>query len=294
MFKSMTGYGAHEEQDDICYQRWEIKSVNGKQLSLRFKTPQYLSPWEPVWEREVRAYASRGRVDAMLTLQITSPEASPLKLDRGGLENMLSQLQEVAREKGHGFTPDFTQIMRKSSLWQETALPGEVDLGDRLTRGLRRALEEWDATRAREGEAMQRELQDRVATMRGQLERITEMSGELARNKLDKLQQRVRELLPEGSAEMDQERLLHELALLADKLDVSEELSRLGTHLGALEELLRGGDDEGGRKLDFLLQECFREANTCGNKAQDARVSQVVVDVKTELEKCREQAQNLE
>jgi len=293
MLKSMTGYGAHEEQDEICFQRWEIKSVNGKQLSLRFKTPQYLSPWEPVWEREVRSFASRGRVDAVLTLQITSAEASPFRLDRSGLESMLGQLEEVAREKGHTFLPDYTQIMRTSSLWQETGLPQEADLGDRLSRGLRRALEEWDEARSREGEALQRELQGRVATMRGQLERITEMSADLARNKLDKLQQRVRDLFPEGSGELDQERLTQELGLLADKLDVSEELSRLGTHLDALEELLRKGE-EGGRKLDFLLQECFREANTCGNKAQDAQVSQVIVDVKTELEKCREQAQNLE
>jgi len=294
MFKSMTGYGAHEEQDEVCFQRWEIKSVNGKQLSLKLKTPQYLSPWEPVWEREIRSVASRGRVDAVLTLQLVSAEVSPLTLDRSGLESMLGQLEQVAREKGHAFAPDYTQIMRIPSLWQETGLPGETDLGDRLTRGLRMALEEWDAARSREGEAMQRELQGRVATMRSHLERITEMSADLARNKLDKLQQRVRDLLPEDSGEPDQERLTQELGLLADKLDVSEELSRLGTHLDALDELLRHGGSEGGRKLDFLLQECFREANTCGNKAQDARVSQAVVEMKTELEKCREQAQNLE
>jgi uncharacterized protein (TIGR00255 family) len=293
MLKSMTGYGAHEEQDEICFQRWEIKSVNGKQLSLRFRTPQYLSPWEPVWEREVRSFASRGRVDAVLTLQITSAEASPFRLDRSGLESMIGQLEQVAREKGHTFIPDYTQIMRLPGLWQETGLPRDADVGDRLTRGLQQALREWDAARSREGEALQLELQGRVATMRGQLERITEMSADLARNKLDKLQQRARELLPEDSGELDQERLTQELGLLADKLDVSEELSRLGTHLDALEDLLHQGG-EGGRKLDFLLQECFREVNTCGNKAQDAHVSQVVVDMKTELEKCREQAQNLE
>ncbi|MEF8889508.1 MAG: YicC/YloC family endoribonuclease [Desulfohalobiaceae bacterium] len=293
MFKSMTGYGAYQEQDDICFQRWEIKSVNSKQLSLRFKAPQYMSPWEPLWEREVRSFASRGRVEAVLTLQITSAEASPLQLDQGGLESMIGQLEEVARKKGHTFVPDYTQIMRLGSLWQETGLPGEADLGERLTRGLRHALRDWDASRSREGEALQGELRQRVGTMQGQLEKLRDITESVPREKLAKLQQRVRDLLPEGTAEMDRDRLPQELALLADKLDVSEELSRLGTHLGALEDLLQQGG-EGGRKLDFLLQECFREANTCGNKIQDARASQVVVEVKTELEKCREQAQNLE
>jgi len=293
MLKSMTGYGAYQEQDDICFQRWEIKSVNAKQLSLRFKTPQYLSTWEPVWEREVRSFVVRGRVEAVLTLQIISAEASPLQLDQSGLESMIGQLEDVARKKGHTFIPDYTQIMRLASLWQETGLSREADVGDRLTKGLQRALQDWDASRTKEGEALQTELRQRVATMRRQLGNLKDMTEDLPREKLAKLQQRVRDLLPDGSAELDQERLTQELGLLADKLDVSEELSRLGTHLDALEELLHKGE-EGGRKLDFLLQECFREANTCGNKAQDAQVSQMIVDMKTELEKCREQAQNLE
>lgn len=293
MLKSMTGFGSFEEEDETCFQRWEIKSVNSKQLNLRFKIPQYLSAWEPSWEQEVRSFASRGRVEASLTVQLASVEASPLQLNHIFLESMISQLEAVARKKGHTFFPDYTQLMRLTHIWQETGIPGDSDIGDRLTRGLQQALLDWDSSRAREGEAIQGELLERTKYMEKQLSHLQEMVKGIPGEKLSKLQQRVRDLLPDNGAEPDQNRLTQELAVLADKLDVSEELSRLGTHLQAITNLLQKGD-EGGRKLDFLLQECFREVNTCGNKAQDAQVSQVVVDVKTELEKCREQAQNLE
>ncbi len=293
MLKSMTGYGSHREQDKECAQIWEIKSVNAKQLSLKFRLPALLSPWEPVWDQKVRRAAERGRVEVTLSLQILRPEMLPLQLNGPALQAMFHQLEHFAEQQGQPFTPDLNQALRISGLWQETSIPSESDLGSRMEAGLGKALSDWDASRSREGEALQSDLLERMERLADWNAELQEKSSGLAREKLERLQSRMAELLVQQEAQPDEQRLLQEMALLADKVDVSEELTRLRAHIDTLQDHLRRGS-AGGRKLDFLLQECFREINTCGNKAQDTEVSRLVVDLKTELEKCREQVQNLE
>jgi len=134
-------------------------------------------------------------------------------------------------------------------------------------------------------------LEHRLELVKQWLQELEGSAHDLAREKFTTLQDRVQTLL--DSTLQDQDRMYQELALLADKLDVTEELVRLRAHLSNLSELL-AADDDNGRKLDFVLQECFREINTCGNKAQNTAVSSLAVNIKTELEKCREQVQNLE
>lgn len=293
MLKSMTGYGSHREQDAECSQIWEIKSVNAKQLSLKFRLPPLLSPWEPVWDQQVRRVAERGRVEITLNLQILRPDMLPLQLNGPALQAMLDQLERFAAERGSPFTPDCNQALRIPGLWQETSLPSESDLGSRLEAGLSKALDDWDASRTREGQALQSDLLERMERLAGGHGELLAKTSSLAEEKLERLRERMAELLAQQETQPDEQRLLQEMALLADKVDVSEELTRLRTHIDALQHYLSRGS-AGGRKLDFLLQECFREINTCGNKAQNAEASRLVVDLKTELEKCREQVQNLE
>jgi uncharacterized protein (TIGR00255 family) len=293
MFRSMTGFGSFEANDEICAQFWEIRSVNGKQLSLRFKVPGFLGAYEPDWERLVRRYAQRGRIDVSLQLKLFRREEMPLSLNEPLAAHMLDQLQSLARKRDQAFEPDYNRLLSLANLWQEAGTQPHGELGDRLTQGLEAALADWNEARAREGRALKSDLGERLQRMQGWLEDLGRKTNGLAEERLESLRERAAKLLEGFESAPSEDRMLQELALLADKLDVSEELTRLETHLRTLRGHLQQ-EDSGGRGLDFLMQECFREINTCGNKAQNPEVSRLVVSFKSELEKCREQIQNVE
>ena len=291
MVKSMTGYGSLSQESETCAQHWEIRSVNSKQFSLRFRVPHYLKGHEQSWERQIRQACKRARIEVDLNVQLFRPEAVPVSLNRPQARAMLDQLSELAREAGLSFEPDVNRLMNVSGVWQETATAQEDNLASELSQGLEQALEDWNQSRFREGQALRADLEHRLELVKQWLQELEGSAHDLAREKFTTLQDRVQTLL--DSTQLDQDRMYQELALLADKLDVTEELVRLRAHLSNLSELL-AADDDNGRKLDFVLQECFREINTCGNKAQNTAVSSLAVNIKTELEKCREQVQNLE
>lgn len=293
MLKSMTGYGYAQIQDDMCSQQWEIKSVNGKQLSLRWRLPSFLRSYEPVWDKEVRRLAERGRVDINLQVSIFQPELTPVHVNQGLALAMMHQLQALASAQGHSWQPDYARLLNVPSLWEEGVFSDHKEQGERFGQGLSLALQEWEGFRQREGESLVQDVLGRVQSMGQWVRILSQETQDLASQRLQVLRERVASLLGQEGSDLDEQRMLQELALLADKLDVSEEITRLETHVRTLESFLREGS-AGGRKLDFLLQECFREINTLGNKAQNSQVSQLVVDFKAELEKCREQVQNLE
>ncbi len=291
MIKSMTGYGAFTQENDFCVQSWEIKSVNGKQLGLRWRLPGFLKARELAWEKKVREWALRGRVDIELNLQFTDQEMSPLSFNHHLAHSMLRQLQTAAHSGNQYFQADYSRFLNIPSLWQESALPGDDRLEQSLEYGLLQVLKQWDQSRSAEGQALKQDLRRRVHRLSSWLTELEASTRNTAQQKFETLKSRVETLLEDSS--LDTNRLYQELALIADKIDVSEELTRLKTHIQTLAHGLEN-ETKGGRELDFLLQECFREINTCGNKAQDAEVSQFVVKWKNELEKCREQVQNLE
>ena len=293
MLKSMTGYGAYRLQDQTCVQEWEIKSVNGKQLSLRWRLPPFLRSYEPVWERRVRQTAERGRIDVSLQVTFLQPELMPVHLDHGQALAMIKELRALADRQGHTWEPDYSRLLNVPTLWQESSLSEQDAQGQRFGQGLDQVLEEWDAFRQNEGQALAQDLIQRAQQLSHWLGELGTQTHGLAEERFQVLRERVSRLLSPEEAEADEQRMLQELAVLADRLDVSEEMTRLATHIQTLEEYI-DTQSAGGRKLDFLLQECFREINTLGNKAQNTRVSQMVVDFKSELEKCREQVQNLE
>ena len=159
---------------------------------------------------------------------------------------------------------------------------------ERLEEGLIAALEDWNESRETEGAALARDMTSRIAQMEEWVSRIDERAPEIKEERFAVLRERLSEALAAVNGELEEGRFLQEMVVLSDKLDVSEELTRLHAHLERLRDLLEIGTDAG-RRLDFTLQECFREIATCGNKIQDAQTSRLVVDFKNELEKCREQ-----
>ena len=293
MLRSMTGFGRCLAENADTIQQWEVKSVNGRHLDLKWRLPGAVRCLEPLLEKVVRRHAARGRVDIRLSLQRAGGAVAGAGFDAALAASMLDSLAALARERGDAFTPDYTALVSVPPLWGEnTAAPDEA-LVQQLEAGLTQALEDWNRSRAAEGAALSRDLDARIRRMEEWTEQLAAFAPAIKQERAEALRARVAEVLEPDGVPLEEARFLQEVAVLMDRLDVSEELTRLSAHLARLRELLRGGGDAG-RRLDFTLQECFREINTCGNKIPDIRLSRLVVDFKNELEKCREQVQNLE
>jgi uncharacterized protein (TIGR00255 family) len=289
----MTGFGRCFLEEDHRTQVWEIRSVNGRHLDIRWRLPLTVRPLEPALERLVRTRVGRGRLEISLCLQMRREAMQPVAFNEDLADSMLEALAAFASSRGDDFTPDYNRLTTVTSLWEEGPPEPDDALQQSLERGLGAALEDWDEARASEARALEKDLLTRLLRLEEWVRRIHERAPAVKEERFALVRERLAEAMEGRGQELDETRFLQEIVLLADKLDVSEELTRLAAHLERLRELLRLGRDVG-RKLDFTMQECFREISTCGNKIQDVQVSRLVVDVKNELEKCREQIQNLE
>ncbi|MFO7817076.1 MAG: YicC/YloC family endoribonuclease [Thermodesulfobacteriota bacterium] len=293
MIKSMTGYGRATQYGEGWSLTWEVKSVNSKFLDIKWRTPQNLMAFQPEWENILRANALRGRVDARLDLRIQSREFVTLRLNTALAAQMLAELNKLAIEEKIAYQPDLNRLLQNPQVWQEgDDVPVELVAG--IRQGLKQCLQDWNESRAGEGRKMAEDILSRLRELQTVMSGLKEMAGENSQNRFAALRSRLEKTMKQLElGEVDEGRLCQELAIMSDRLDVSEELTRLESHLEEMNNLLEA-QGEIGRKLDFLLQECFREITTCGNKCQNSSMSHQVVDFKAELEKCREQAQNIE
>ena len=293
MLRSMTGFGRCLVENQDFTQQWEIRSVNNRHLDLKWRLPAVARSLEPRLEKLVRKHASRGRVEISLTLRFVRDTAPEPDFDAPQARAMLASLRALAEECGDSYVPDYNRFLAIPSLWGDVGDDVAEGLVQPLQDGLRLALEDWNEGRATEGKALGRDLQSRILSMEEWTDLIGERAPLIREERAAVLRERLTEALDSLDSELEESRFLQEIVILTDRLDVSEELTRLTTHLARLRSLLESGDDAG-RRLDFTLQECFREINTCGNKLPDVQLSRLVVDFKNELEKCREQVQNLE
>jgi uncharacterized protein (TIGR00255 family) len=293
MPRSMTGFGRFIGQEDGFTQSWEIKSVNGRHLDLKWRLPLFVRGMESQLEKVVREAATRGRVDVTLNLSVSKAEVLGLSFNSSLAGAMLDELEGFAATRGLAFAPDLTRLMGFSFLWEEGGGETNSELAATLEAGLRAALADWNESRAAEGRALAKDLAKRFIRLEEWQSQLKERAPQAKAEKIEALRNRIQSALDAYAVDLDQARLTQEVVSLSDRLDVTEELTRLRVHLDQLNALI-SGDGEHGKKLDFMLQECFREINTCGNKAQDTGMGRIVVDFKAELEKCREQVQNLE
>jgi len=290
---SMTGYGKSRLENDAFTQVWEIRSVNGRFLDLKWRLPLFLRAREAALERVVRESVARGRLEIHLEFSPKRDDLWRANLNRGLANAMLDEMESVARERGLAFVPDLNQLLALPHLWQEDTADPDPALVETLTGGLRLALDDFNQARDKEGHDLARDLLDRYARLMAWQKTIEEAAPAVKAEKMEQLVTRITAVLEKVGVEPTQDRLLQETAILADRLDVTEEMTRLAGHLARLDALTRQ-NGEVGKHLDFLIQEAFREINTCGNKVQNLPVSRLVVDFKAELEKCREQVQNIE
>ncbi|MBL8860829.1 MAG: YicC family protein [Planctomycetes bacterium] len=294
MLRSMTGFGAAAAKGSGAEARVEIRSVNHRHLQVKSRLPQSLTHLEPQIEAAVRAKLSRGSVTVGVDLE--RERGAGARIDERALRAWCVEIQRATRAAG---------LEAEFGLETVLGLPGVLVAGDGDARAraderlvlaaLGAALESLDTMRAREGRALAADLKKHGQAIRGVAKRLEKRLPKLVQEQHAALRRRLADLL-EGApgARLPKEAdLARELALLADKTDVAEELTRLASHLAQLDALVASGTPAG-RPLDFLVQELFREANTIGSKCNDAQAAHLVVELKTLVERLREQVQNVE
>jgi uncharacterized protein (TIGR00255 family) len=286
----MTGFGAAEGEVSGGRLRLEVRTVNHRHLNVQVKVPSELAELEPAIRERLRDHVARGHVTISGRWLEEPPDSAAVSVDRGRAAALVAALREAGRELGLSGDVDVGLLARLPDVLRVSRTEVAPDPGAVLD-VLDRAAAACGTAREREGAALADELRSRVATLEGLRSRIAERAPERVVAERDRLASAVRELA--GGVAVDPARLAQEIAILADRKDVTEELVRFRTHLAALEGLLDGSGSVG-REIGFVLQELLREANTMGSKADDAAMAQAVIAVKTELEKLREQVENLE
>lgn len=291
MLKSMTGYGRGSVAGESFTVTIEMRSVNNRNLDIHWRGPQELASLEIPLKKQVQAAISRGRVD--VTLAMTQTEEVNYVLNRPLIRGYLSAMRSMSEEFGLTGDVDLATISRLPGALQPTSSGN--GLNDALTQGIEQALTEaltnLIAMRAVEGHELQKELVSRLERMAGQLALIEGSSGPLVDRYREKVRARIEELL--GESNIDEGRLAQEIAYLAERSDITEEITRLRSHLSQLTELIQGGG-EIGKKLDFILQETNREANTILSKSSELTICDAAIEIKSDVEKLREQALNVE
>jgi len=305
----MTGFGAAQLEHAGLSLRAELRSVNHRHFQLKARLPAEFAGLESELETLLRQRVERGSFNLSVHAERAGESAGPLvdrALARRYARELRSLAAELAQDAAEGARADDAsapwRVSGELDAARLLALPGVVlgagraDAGEGDARALHtvvgRALAELLEMRAREGEALANELKRILAQLRALAARLEKRMPQVVRAHKSALHKRVRELLG-GDARLAPAELGRELALLADRLDVSEELNRLSTHCTHFERLLAAREPSG-RRLDFLVQELLREANTIGSKCQDARAAHWVVELKAGIERLREQVQNAE
>ena len=292
MVKSMTGYGRAVETVNGREFTVEIRSVNNRYLDCSVKLPRMLTFGEDGVKQAVKAAISRGKVDVFITQRCEGSSDVNVTLNADVVAGYVSAMRQMAEQ--FKLRKDISVALVSQMPDVFTVDKPQVDeeqlLAD-LMGVVKEALTNFNAMREREGQALKNDLTTRGNTIRSLVSQVEEGSAQTVADYRARLYSKLQEVL--ANTAIDEGRILTEAAIFADKVAVDEETVRLRSHLEQMDSMLASGGAIG-RKLDFLLQEMNREANTIGSKCTDLRLARVVVDIKAELEKIREQTQNIE
>ena len=292
MVKSMTGYGRAEDTLNGCTITVELRSVNNRYLDCNVRMPRlYLFAEETIKSR-VQNTISRGKVDVFVTLDSTGGEQVQVSVNQPLADGYYAALTQLAER--YGLSKDISVSLLSRFPDVLLAEKAEEDVEQRaqdICSVLDRALADFDQMRTREGARLEADVLSRAARIEELVGKVEERSPQTVAEYRAKLEARMNEVL--SNTQLDPARILTEAAIFADKVAVDEETVRLRSHIGQLRHMLEQGGATG-RKLDFLIQEFNREANTIGSKCSDIEIARYVVDIKAEIEKIREQVQNIE
>ena len=292
MLKSMTGYGRVKEENDLREITVELRSVNHRYLDLNIKVPRIYGYLEDVVSKRAQAAIARGKVDIFVAVR--AKEGADIKVtpNMAVIQGYVDAIKKVSETYGVSDEVSALSLLRLPDAMEQNKEEADADqLKAEVSAVLDRALEEYNAMREKEGARLVEDVIYRAGLISKAVDFVEQRSPDCVEEYRTRIAARMTEIL-DGS-ELAQQRILQEAALYADKVNVTEEIVRLRSHLAQLDTMLKSPTAIG-RKLDFLVQEMNRETNTIGSKANDFQIAKTVVDMKAEIEKIREQIQNLE
>ncbi|MBR2572019.1 MAG: YicC family protein [Clostridia bacterium] len=288
---SMTGYGRASAEIDGRTLTVELKSVNHRFLDISLRMPRSFAFLEDDVRKWIGARLARGHVDLFASYRNLRNDAKTVTVDSALLKGYQQALSEVARLTGTPDQPSQMDFARLPDILLVTEAEEDQEaLRELMKSALSQALDQMAEMRAREGASLREDILSRLAALEAYGERIALRNPDMVQAYQERLEKRLRELLEDR---VDEQRLLQEVAIMADKSAIDEETVRLKSHIEQARDIL-GGTEPAGRKLDFLVQELNREVNTISSKSLDVPITQIVVSAKAEIEKIREQVQNIE
>lgn len=292
MIKSMTGFGRCEVAENNRRFTVEIKAVNHRYLDVNIKIPKALNYFESAVRSELKRYISRGKVDVFITYEDLSEHTCKVRYNKEVAQEYLLYLKQMAEDFGLDNDIRVSSLSKYPEVFtMEEAGADEEELWKELQKAVEGAARMFVESRVTEGERLKEDLLEKLDGMLELVDFISERSPQLVAEYRRRLEDKVKELL--GDNTLDESRILTEVTIFADKICVDEEIVRLRSHIETTKEALREGGSIG-RKLDFIAQEMNREANTTLSKSNDLEISNRAIELKTEIEKVREQIQNIE
>jgi len=288
----MTGYGRAEDTFNGCTITVELRSVNNRYLDCNIRIPRLYLFAEDAIKSRVQGVISRGKVDVFVTLDSAGAEKVQVSVNKPVADGYYAALKRLAEDYGLEGEVSVSLLSRfPEVLLAEKAEEDVEEMAGDICSVLDRALADFDRMRTREGERLKEDILSRASVIEEKVAVVEKRSPQTVAEYRSRLEARMNEVL--SNTQLDPARILTEAAIFADKVAVDEETVRLRSHIGQLREMLSKGGATG-RKLDFLIQEFNREANTIGSKCSDIEIAGQVVDIKAEIEKIREQVQNIE
>ena len=292
MIKSMTGFGRCEIAENNRKFTVEMKSVNHRYLDVNIKMPKKLNYFESAIRTELKNYISRGKVDVFITYEDYTENNASIRYNRELAAEYMKYLRQMQEDFGLDDDIRVSALSRYPEVFtMEEQNTDEEELWKELQKAVRGAAEGFVQTRITEGKHLRDDLIEKLDGMLKMVDFISERSPQIVQEYRQKLEEKVKDLL--GDAQVDENRLLTEVTIFADKVCVDEELVRLRSHIETTKKTLQEGGSIG-RKLDFIAQEMNREANTTLSKSGDLEITNCAIELKTEIEKVREQIQNIE
>ena len=293
MIKSMTGYGRSEASDSRRKITAEIRSVNHRYCDISVHMPRKYSFAEEAVKTAVKQTVKRGKVDVSLSIENMTGADVDIQLNEALADRYYQRLKELSERYGMDSTVSLEYLSSLPDVLKTVpAAEDEEEIIRTMTEAVSAAGAVHDEMRRAEGRNISEDLLMRASLILDKIGIVEKRSPETAREYCEKLRERMTELL--GDASVNEERILQEAAVFADKISVTEETVRLRSHIRQMEQFLQDSPEPVGKKLDFLVQEMNREANTIGSKANDIEITRCVLDIKSEVEKIREQVQNIE
>lgn len=292
MIKSMTGFGVGDAETADFKVHIEVKAVNQRFLETNYHMPYSMNMFENQLTKKIKEYASRGKLDINIRFQDLRDKAVTIKVDKGLVAAYGQALQEISSQLELSAPVTAAQIASYPDVLKLNEENADLEAAQPvLMQAMEQALESFVAMREAEGQNIQRDLLARIATLENFVGELEKLAPEIVAAYRQRLENLLREYL--AKEDIEESRIIQEVALFTDKVNYTEETVRLRSHFDQFRQIITAGEPVG-RKLDFLIQEMNREINTVASKANSAGAAQFVVDVKSEIEKIREQIQNIE